>query len=172
MANRSDIWYHFVKVDENNRHKGKCRYCSALIAMTGGATSNLRRHLAKIHPMVNLDRRGQPEPTRHEARSSSSSLDESHRELQQLSQELRNASDDPPPAVPLSSSTPRPLPTSTDQSASTPTLSPAISTPSPQLQQITQSSISRFVNIIKPIPLNKSRQIEMCIRDRHLCLFS
>ncbi|XP_014246424.1 uncharacterized protein LOC106664883 [Cimex lectularius] len=50
MKIRSSIWNHFTKVGE----KGKCNYCNALLSMTSGSMSNLKRHLKAKHPLIDL----------------------------------------------------------------------------------------------------------------------
>lgn len=48
----SGIWYHFSKLENG---KGKCRYCHVLIAMASGSSANLKRHLKTKHPMVPVE---------------------------------------------------------------------------------------------------------------------
>ncbi|KAJ4926347.1 hypothetical protein JOQ06_008525 [Pogonophryne albipinna] len=48
---RSDIWMHFVGV---NQAQARCQYCKNLISVHGGSTSNMRRHLKTKHPTALL----------------------------------------------------------------------------------------------------------------------
>lgn len=51
----SDIWYHFTKA-EGDGAKAKCRYCYSLISSSNGSTGNMKRHLKSKHPMVSYTR--------------------------------------------------------------------------------------------------------------------
>ncbi|XP_072400434.1 zinc finger BED domain-containing protein 4-like [Diabrotica undecimpunctata] len=48
----SDMWEHFDEV--NSKGVAKCKYCSSIIKTTGGSMGNLKRHLGRKHPTVNL----------------------------------------------------------------------------------------------------------------------
>ncbi|UYV84645.1 hypothetical protein LAZ67_X002943 [Cordylochernes scorpioides] len=75
-SSRSDIWYHFVKVKTKTGTKGKCRYCQNEIAITGGATSNLKRHLSKKHVTVPIERHEARQENRSRSRSVFASISE------------------------------------------------------------------------------------------------
>lgn len=131
----SDIWNHFTKTAEK---KGKCRYCQLTLSFSS-STSNLKRHLKTKHPTVPLERSGS------RSRSPSSGDDREIRSFQ-------SPTSDPSTSTPVEDlCTP-------SRSGSESGSSFYFTTPSPPTAL--QQSLSRFVNIIKPIPLNKSRAID------------
>ncbi|UYV73412.1 hypothetical protein LAZ67_10003097 [Cordylochernes scorpioides] len=146
-SSRSDIWYHFEKVKTKTGTKGKCRYCQNEIAITGGATSNLKRHLSKKHVTVPIERHEAQQENRSRSRSVFASISE---------EEVENTFKQP-----LVHDSPSLASTSSLSSSPTISLSPsALSTPVPQRQN-SQASMTSFVDVSRPIPLNRSRQIDI-----------
>ncbi|UYV68027.1 hypothetical protein LAZ67_5002857, partial [Cordylochernes scorpioides] len=144
-SSRLDIWYHFEKVKTKTGTKGKCRYCQNEIAITGGATSNLKRHLSKKHVTVPIERHEAQQENRSRSRSVFASISE---------EEVDNTFKQP-----LVHDSPSLASTSSLSSSPTISLSPsALSTPVPQRQN-SQASMTSFVDVSRPIPLNRSRQI-------------
>jgi len=121
QAPRSSIWYHFTK----GVKKGKCRYCQKDVAITQGTTSNLRRHLQKIHPTVII------EQNRH--------------------RDAETRSRSPPPREVTKGS----LEDSFDQTDE-PTSGPSSST-----QNFTQPTIHNFANVLRPLSIKRSREIDI-----------
>ncbi|UYV75882.1 hypothetical protein LAZ67_13001667 [Cordylochernes scorpioides] len=143
-SSRSDIWYHFEKVKTKTGTKGKCRYCQNEIAITGGATSNLKRHLSKKHVTVPIERHEAQQENRSRSRSVFASISE---------EEVDNTFKQP-----LVHDSPSLASISSLSSSPTISLSPsALSTPVPQRQN-SQASMTSFVDVSRPIPLNRSRQ--------------
>ncbi|UYV75575.1 hypothetical protein LAZ67_13000651 [Cordylochernes scorpioides] len=146
-SSRSDIWYHFEKVKTKTGTKGKCRYCQNEIAITGGATSNLKRHLSKKHVTVPIERHEAQQENRSRSRSVFASISE---------EEVDNTFKQP-----LVHDSPSLASTSSLSSSPTISLSPsALSTSVPQRQN-SQASMTSFVDVSRPIPLNRSRQIDI-----------
>lgn len=46
---RSPIWTHF---EQSDLHEAKCLYCSIRLKSTNGTTSNLSRHMQRLHPTI------------------------------------------------------------------------------------------------------------------------
>lgn len=141
----SDIWYHFSKSDK----KGKCRYCQQMISCSSGSTSNLKRHLKLKHPTVSLER------------SQRSRSPITCGELSKESGDIFVVETTTPSTSTSDSSmaqTTRPITSGSGTSSQISTSEPQCSfmTPSPQTSLRVQQPISKFVNIIKPMTLNKS----------------
>ncbi|CAH2101579.1 unnamed protein product [Euphydryas editha] len=49
---KSHIWKHFSVI---NKDKAKCEYCFKIISYSGGGTSNLNRHMKKLHRTVSIE---------------------------------------------------------------------------------------------------------------------
>lgn len=45
-AKRSKVWAHFVRVNENS---ARCNLCQREVASKGGNTSNMTKHLERLH---------------------------------------------------------------------------------------------------------------------------
>lgn len=156
----SDIWYHFTKFDK----KGKCHYCQQIISCPSGSSSNLKRHLKSKHPTVPLERCGSG------SRSRSPSTDDSSAEIREIVS-LESSS-------PISTSTsdealcPGTGCRSESQSISSLSLSSgsgpgpgpgpnfSFATPSPPTAFRSQQPMSKFVNVTKPITLNRSMALD------------
>lgn len=152
----SNIWYHFAKTDG----KGQCNYCQMTISMPGGSsTGNLKRHLKSKHPTVPFLREDSCDSAGRRSRSPSVSTESSE------NSEVRTIISQPdsfnprPRSARSCSIAPIPIPGSSQSrfEFSSP-ISPVTSSP-PNLVQ-PQYSMSRFVDIIKPIPLSKSKSID------------
>lgn len=146
--NTSDVWYHFKKLEG----KGECIYCHAGISMSRGSSGNLKRHLKLKHPTVPFNREGG-------SRSRSPSMgDES------VSGEVGdlNITSQPSGCREVSRLTTRietESPITTGTSDGTETDESHFSTPSPPPQ--IQPPMRRFVQVIRPIPISRSRLIDI-----------
>lgn len=151
----SNIWYHFAKTDG----KGRCNYCQMTISMPGrSSTGNLKRHLKSKHPTVPFLREDLCDSTDRRSRSPSvSTVSSENSEVRTISQP---DSSNPGPLTPRSArscsiaSIPESSQSGFEFSSS---ISPVTSPPN-LIQP--QYSMSRFVDIIKPIPLSKSKSID------------
>ena len=56
IFSRSKVWEHYTKgADFKNNKKVTCKYCKTIYTCSGGSTSNMIKHLEKIHPSkINL----------------------------------------------------------------------------------------------------------------------
>lgn len=57
MRKSSSLWYHFNQKEAN---RAECKYCKIILSTAGGSIGNLKRHLAKKHPTVPIDRTSTP----------------------------------------------------------------------------------------------------------------
>lgn len=138
----SDIWYHFNKTEAN---RAVCKYCSSLLSIAGGSLGNLRRHLKNKHPTVPMERRGTI-PSEGSSQTPSTSG-----ESIALPPPSRSRS----PLVSVSA-------LSSNFSISIPPSASAVSErPEYHRPSITQSSLTQFVHVIKPLPIQKSKVIDV-----------
>lgn len=133
----SDIWYHFT----NEKGKGICRYCNAAISMSSGSTSNLKRHLKGKHPLIPLHRgENRKEPSPPVVTKDGVGVDT-----------IENTEDREKPNDPDSGVTP------SQGSGVTPKDALPVCAPA----KPSQSSMTHFVNVIKKLPVQKSRTIDI-----------
>ncbi|XP_055634138.1 E3 SUMO-protein ligase ZBED1-like [Toxorhynchites rutilus septentrionalis] len=125
--------YHFSKEDG----KGLCRYCKARVAMSAGSVSNLKRHLKTKHPMIPLKRVDGASKDQTDPRS------EPAAEAVEPSGDVQT----------------QPLPSNQDRKSET--TSDTSTSGSNFTRFIPQSSMTQFVEIVKPISPHKSRLIDI-----------
>ena len=132
---RSYIWLHF-----NNKEDGKaeCCYCKTILSTKEGASGNLQRHLKKKHITVDV-----PSSLPYQHLDQRSGTSRFHSSLVSTGVTVSECI--------ASSSTSAPAQIVSPQ----PTISSSLAPPSSQVQ----APISKFVDIVRPISLNKVKNI-------------
>ena len=134
---RSQLWYHF-DVDATSK-KAKCHYCASRVSIVGGSSGNLSRHLKTKHPTVPVAR-APSSPTSAAASDSGPDL------------RLKN----PQEATGSSSSSASLLNPPTNFLCLS-----SLSVPSSSGGKVQgQASITNFIEVVKPLPLRKSRLLD------------
>lgn len=145
---RSDMWYHFSTID--NTKKAKCRYCKSIISVSGGSVGNLSRHFKLKHPTVplsritvNVDQSSNPRPQSEPGRKVSSfsspvSFNPSNPVISIPDTYVGEIINENLLSEPSTSNTPVPF----------------------KHNSTRQSTITSFIDIVKPVPIRKSILID------------
>lgn len=135
----SNVWYHFT---EKEASRAQCRYCNGLISTAGGSLGNLRRHLKNKHPTIPEQRSGS-EPSEPSASSSSTRSSLRSRSPSLLVEESGSVCSTPSHTYSESSH------------------SSAVDVRPQHKSRPLQSSLREFIEVIKPVSLNKSKEIDL-----------
>lgn len=140
----SELWYHFNKKEAN---RAECSYCKSILSLAGGSTGNLRRHLKNKHPTIPIER------------CTTSSASRSRSRTPPLPSSAVSAAK----PIAVQPTTSRPSTDSSDVSSISQStfLSEPHSAVSSFLPIISQTSLTSFVDVIKPLSIAKSKLIDM-----------